>query len=89
MKYGIEETKEVLALLPVLIAAYKKAAEDGIADWKDLLNEETRAVLPSLYQAYEGSNLVLAELKDLDSEEAGEIYALLSKVVMDAFGLFK
>lgn len=86
---GIKETKEVLNLVPVALAAFEAAMKDGTVDWKDLLSDEVRKVLPAGIAAFQGAELIGAELKDLDEEEIKEILALLAKIVKQVMDLLK
>lgn len=83
----IKNTKEILQALRDIQTAYKVAKVDGV-NWQDLLNPETRALIPSLREAGKDGKLALKELQDLDAAEALEIYELLSEIVVEAISIF-
>lgn len=83
----IKNTKEILKAVRDMQVAYKTAQIDGV-DWKDLLNPETRALIPTLRDAVKDGQLALKELQDLDAAEALEVYELLSEIVVESISLF-
>lgn len=88
VEHGIAETSDVLDALTAMAVAYKKAKEDDIVNWKDLLNKETRDLIPAVKNAIQDANLIPAELTNLSGEEAAELYQKLTVVFMavtDAF----
>lgn len=87
---GITESKDVTNLLKVLAACLKEVLKDGRVDLSDV---------PSLWPlvgaaktAYEGSEKIPAELKDLTGDEVAELvttlvqagYSLIDAIVKKA-----
>jgi hypothetical protein len=82
----IKETLEVVLFLENMAEAIDKAKADGKVDWQDLLNKETRELVPSLFAAIKDSEQVKAEIQDLTKEETSE---LVERLVFVAFKLAK
>lgn len=78
---GIKETSEVLTFIGSAAAAIAKAKVDGVIDWKDLLNAETRAMIPAMLAAANDGNLISAEMKNLSPEEINVLLDKLTVVV--------
>lgn len=66
----IKETMDVFTMAKAAAVAIKAAKADGRVDWKDLLSQESRALLPAVQAAVKDSQLIAEELKDLNQEEA-------------------
>ena len=75
-KYGIQNTKEVLDLFFTGVLTGKAAkANDGKIDMNDL--PLLMGLIPKIGPAFNDINLIPAELKDLDANEAAELQAFI------------
>ena len=77
---GIKETMELLTLLEVTAEVYSAAKADGSIDYKDLV--KLGPEITALKNAVQDSNLILAELKDLDKDELSSLCPALIGAVL-------
>jgi hypothetical protein len=77
---GIKNSREMLELVAVLAEALKEAKADGKINVFDL--PKLAPVIPALRSAVEKSELIPAELKDLDKDELTELLTLTVDAVM-------
>jgi hypothetical protein len=82
MSVGIKETKEVVAAGLAIIAGLRSALADGDVDIWDL--KEVPKLIGPLKVAVADVGQLPKELGDLDSDELGELYAMVKDVVLDA-----
>lgn len=79
-KLGIKETKEMLVFLFTLGKAVKEAKEnDGKIDYMDAML--LMKVLPSMGPALDNAGDIVAEIKDIDGEEADELITYIGQEV--------
>jgi hypothetical protein len=77
---GIQETKDVLAVMKAMADGISKSIADGKVDLIDLKN--FAQVVLSLKKGFEGINQVGEELRDLDTNEVGELITELIDIVL-------
>ena len=76
-KYGIQETKELLAFVFSLAEAIKKSNADGDFNWRDGLN--FIEPLKRLGPAIDNIEDIIPEVADLDAEEWNELVDYVSE----------
>lgn len=76
---GIKETMDLINLLSGAVDAFVAAKADGKIDIDDF--QHLVGVMTSAVEAYKGSEQIVAELKDLDSAEAGQLFTAVFMVV--------
>lgn len=74
---GIKETGELVVWLGKLASAIGGSMSDGTIDARDVWT--LAGAIPGMPTAFSGITEVPKELKDLDSEEAGELIRLFSE----------
>lgn len=78
MSLGTEKTEKILTHLAAAIVLYKNVAEDKKVDLADLPHAiDFAKKLPEMIKDFQGLDVVLDEVKDLD---VVEIVALIGKV---------
>lgn len=84
VKHGVKETKDVLALVFALAKVLKAAKEnDGVINAADLVLLVN--AFPAMGPAFDGIELVVEELKDLDLEESRELLVYAAAHLGEAF----
>ncbi len=79
-KLGIKETKEMLVFLFMLAKIAKEAKEnDGKITYMDTML--FMKVLPSFGPAMEDADIIIAEVKDIDGDEADELITYIGTEV--------
>ena len=76
-KYGIQETKELLAFVFSLAEAIKKSNADGDFNWRDGLN--FIEPLKTLGPAIDNIEDINPEVADLDADEWNELITFVSE----------
>lgn len=84
----IKNTLDLIDVIQDILVAYKASMADGKLDWKDLLNPETRELVPSIHEALKDGSLIPAELSDLDSAEVALIYEKLRGLTFEMLKTF-
>lgn len=79
---GTPQTDEVIAAIAEGIKSYKAAAADGKIDWSDL--GYIMPIMIKLGPAVQNIQMVLPELKDLDSAEAVALIAKISGMASES-----
>ena len=77
VKYGIQETKELLLFVFSLAEAIKKSNADGDFNWRDGLN--FIEPLKRLGPAIDNIEDIIPEVADLDAEEWNELITFVSE----------
>lgn len=76
MAVGIKESLEVLDAVELLLKDLKKVLADGKVGFGDIgIIFDLLGQFPTLNAAYQGRQLVIPELKDIDSAEAEKLMA--------------
>jgi hypothetical protein len=70
---GIKETMDVLVMLDAWIDAYEKAKADGKIDLDDI--QHSVSAIVAAVEAFKDADQIPAELKDLDSMEATQLFS--------------
>lgn len=77
---GIKQTQEIVAATGALILWWRQVNADGKVSWLEWIGMAKH--IPAIRDAIDGVGEAVGELKDLDENEAGELRAAISAILV-------
>lgn len=78
---GIKESREIIAATGAMLLWWRQVNADGKVSWVEWLTALKHA--PTIKAAIDGASGALAELKDLDATEVGELKEQISAILIE------